>query len=116
MSFTLCTSAGAILKAGVNANSDIVLSAGALERWSDETEGFINSETKTDWLTDTAAANFAGALEDVATSHIANKIISYDMSGYTRILEAQTLLDVNSDIVRKGISFLKDKEVQRKMK
>ncbi len=115
MSWGLCISGQAIRKAGLNANSAITLSGAAMDKWSDESEGFINSETRRDWITNPASANFSGALADIASSHIANKIINYDMSGYTSRIEAQTMLDVNADIVRKGIAFLKLKEHQEKM-
>lgn len=115
MAWNLCLSGAAIAKAGLNANSDIIVSGVTMDRWSDETEGFINSETRRDWITDTASANFAGALEDVASSHIANKIINYDMSGFTSRFEAGLMMDVNADIVRKGIAFLKQEEHKEKM-
>lgn len=115
MSWNLCTSGAAIVKAGLNVNSDIVNSGVVIDRWSDESEGFINTETRRDWIKDSASANFAGVVEDVVSSHIAIKMINYDMSGYTSRQEAGTMLDVNADIVRKGIAFIKEKEYQEKM-
>ena len=105
--WNFCSSAAAIAKAGANANSTIVASSATLDAWSGETEGFINAETRRDWITDIATTNFKGTLAEVASAHIANKIINYDMSGYTSRLEAGTMMDVNADNVRKGIAFLK---------
>ena len=115
MSWSFCSSGAAIAKAGANANSTIINDITVMENWSDETEGYINAETRRDWLTDTATGHTSGALIDVASSHIANKIINYDMSGYSTRLEASIMLDVNADIVRKGINFLKDETIKEDM-
>ena len=113
MSFTLCTQKQAVDKAGINANSAAIISGELLQRWSDETEGMINLVTRRDWVTGSPADNnISGVLAEIASSHIANKIINYDMSGYTSRLEATTMLDVNKDIFREGISALKQDENQ----
>jgi len=113
MSFTLCTSGAAIAKAGANANADVILNSTILNAWSDETEASINSETRRDWLASSAATNFKGALADIASADIANKIINYDPSAYPSKVE--TMLNVNNDKFRKGIAFLKEIDVQEKM-
>ncbi len=115
MAFTLCTSGSAVTKAGLDANVNIIKDNVVLNRWSDETEGYINSETRKDWLDDTPKSNFSGSLSDVASSHIAMKIVNYDLDSYPTLSQAQTILDVNADIVRKGIAFLKDDNVQENM-
>lgn len=115
MSFTLCTSGAAAAKAGVNVNSDVLGDSTILATWSDETEGYINAETRRDWITEAPNSATSGALADVASSHIANKMVNYDMNGYTSREEAQTILDVNADIARRGISFLSKQEVKENM-
>ena len=115
MSWSMCSSGAAIAKAGANANSTIVNDITTMENWSDETEGYINAETRRDWITNPASGSTSGALIDVASSHIGNKIINYDMSGYSTRLEASIMLDVNADIIRKGITFLKDEAVKENM-
>jgi len=115
MSFTLCTSGAATAKAGANVSGTLLGNAAVLDQFSQETEGFINAETRRDWITAPANAASSGALADVSSSHIANKMINYDMGGYISRLEAQTMLDVNADIVRKGIAFLSKDEFQEKM-
>ena len=114
MAWDLCLSGSAIAKAGVNANSTVINDVTIMEAWSDETEGYINAETRRDWIANPPSANTAGALEDVSSSHIANKIISYDIDAIGRAT-AETMINVNADIVRKGIAFLKQKENQEKM-
>jgi len=115
MSWTLCTSGQAVLKAGANANSTIKVSGTALALWSDESEGRICAETHTDFITGYASAEtpIKQALQDVCSSLIAMKIINYDMGGYTSRQEATTMLDVNDDIAATGLKILSDKTKQR---
>ncbi len=115
MAWNMCSSGAAIAKAGANADSTIVASAAILALWSDETEGNINAETRKDWIAIPATTNFAGMLEDISSSLIANKIINYNMSGYTSRAEALTMLNVNRDIARLGIGIIKDEENKEKM-
>ena len=117
MAWTLCVSAAAIRKAGLNANSDIVVSEAAMLGFSDEAEARINAETKRDWVAvySTVGTNFQNALGAAASSAVAIDIINYDMSGYTRKREAETMLDVNRDIYRIQIAYLKELDHQKKM-
>lgn len=117
MSWTLTTSGACITKAGLNANSAIIISGSALSRWSDEAEGAICSETRRDWVTDYASvkANFKPILSLACASYVANEIIKYDMSGYTSRQESQTMLDVNIDNYKRAIETLKDDKNKEKM-
>ena len=47
-------------------------------------------------------------LSDIASSYVAKEMINYDMSGYTSREEAQTMLDVNDDVIRSILAFLKN--------
>lgn len=115
MSWTLCTSGQAILKAGANANSTIVASGASLALWSTEAEGRICAETHTDFVTNYSSYNsqIQGALQEAASSLIGIKIINYDMGGYTSRQEATTMLDVNNDTYNNCIKILSQKELQR---
>lgn len=120
MSWTLCTSGAAYGKAGANASSTITTwSTGEdyMNEWSDEVEALINSETRYDWVANYASVgtNFQHALSAASSAMIANFIINYDMSGFTSRTEAQTMLDVNSDIYTRALGYLKDKENQEVM-
>lgn len=110
MSWTLCTSGAAVIKSGVNSNTDIKVSGSFLALWSDDAEGRICAVTRRDWVGDylTVDPLVSGALADVSSSMIAMDIINYDMSGFTSRQEATTMLDVLYDKVNKGLSFLKD--------
>ena len=111
MSWTLCTSGAAVLKAGTHANS-ISTSGSALAEWSTEAEGKIEADTGFSWVTNYSglSTGIKGALSEVCSSLIAMKIIAYDVTGYLR-READTLMNFNDEIVTKGLATLKDKAV-----
>lgn len=113
MAWTLCTSGAAVAKAGANASS-ITASGAVLSEWSDEVEGTINTRTRKDWTANfsSVGANFQGVLEDLSSDLIAMKIINYDMSGYNKLLEAQTMLDVLRDNAVKNLEYLEQQKIQ----
>jgi len=108
MAWTLCTSGSAVYKAGGNVNA-ISGSAVTMATWSDEAEGSIELETGKTYISSYASlpAGIKQAVGDVCSSKIAMKLISYDTTGYLS-READTLLNVNSDIIQKGIKDLAD--------
>lgn len=115
MSWTLCTSAAAIIKAGNNVHSDmangaIINGVTNIDLLSDQAEGRIEAETRRKWVANyaTLTSGAQNILADVCSSLIAIKMIAYDMSGYTSRQEATTMLDVNSDIADNGLRILKD--------
>lgn len=112
MSWTLCTSGAAVFKAGKNADSVATLSGGIMGKWSDEVEGRITAEIHTDVVTDHATypTLIQQALSDACSSLIANKIIAYDMSGYTSRQEAGLMLDFNDDTANDNLKILKQKK------
>lgn len=113
--WNMCSSAAAIEKAGVNANSDIIASGSTLQRWSEQVEGAINSETRKDWVGSPATTNFLGALSDTSSDLIARKIVAYDMSGYSGLAYAQTTMDQLRDNATRNIRFLREIDIQEKM-
>ncbi len=115
MAWILCTSGAALARAG--ANYDTGCSGAILTTFSDEAEGAICADSRRDWLTlsGSTLANFKGVLSLAASSHIGNSIITYNQSGYTRRLEAQTMLDVNIDNYKRCIETLKDEKNKEKM-
>lgn len=117
MSWTLCTSGSAIIKAGANANATIInwnaASQVALNKMSDEAEGSICAELHTDFVTTPSTiTQIQNALADICSSKIAMKICAYDTTGYLS-REVDTILNVNDDIITKGINKLRDKKFQR---
>lgn len=116
MTWTFCTSGAAVAKMGANANSTITASGAALANWCDEAEAIINMETMYDLVTNYSSlgANYQNILQNICTSIIAQKGIMYDMSGFTQKREAETMLDVLENDIRRGLNYLeKDKYKQQ---
>lgn len=110
MSFTLTSSAAIIWKAGEGANSSIIASGAFLAKCCDWAEGRIVAETRKDWVdqyTD-VDAGVKLALDDAASSLAAMPLVSYDMSGYAGLAEAETKLDILRDNAQQNIAFLKE--------
>lgn len=110
MSFTLTSSQAAIIKAGLNVNSDIIISGVIMTSFSDQVEGDIIVKTKRDWVGAyaTLTSKEKTMLDNVCSSGMAKLMINYDMGNYDTALQATTMLDVNDDIYGKGISALKN--------
>ncbi len=108
MSWTFCTSEAAVAKAGVNVSSTSSAVV-TMATWSAEAEGSIEVETGKTYFDKYSSLplGVSGALADVCSSKIAMKLISYDTTGYLS-READTLLNVNADIIQKGIKDLED--------
>lgn len=109
MSWTLTTSGAAVNKAGIHANSSITVSGSPLAKWSDDAEGYIESQTHRTWVSNYSGlpTGIKGVLSDITSSKVAMAIIAYDTTGYlTR--EADTLMNYNDDIISKGLGVLKD--------
>lgn len=117
MSWTLCTSGSAIVKAGANANSTIVASGSALAEFSDEVEGTICAKTRYNWVSGygSVTAQYKPILANIASDLIAMKIIGYDMSGYTSRYEALTMLNILKDNSDKIYESLERDEIKKKI-
>lgn len=117
MSFTLCTSGAIVIKAGAGVASGASISPSILEQFSNEAEGFINSATRYDWVTNYASvgSNYKPILADVASCLAACYLIAYDMSGYTSRGEAESLINVLHDKAIRIIEILRDDKVKTKM-
>lgn len=115
MAFTLCTSGAAIQKAGANANSTATSSMALLNNWSNEAEGTFSMKTRKDWSSAFAATNvmLQGTIADAVSADIANKIINYDMSGYTTLNEATAMLDVNKDNYDMIVVNMREEQYQK---
>ena len=109
MSWTLCSSAAVYGKAGEGVNQTAAASGGLMDKWSTQAEGRIIAETRRNWVSDyaTVPIGVQGILDDVASSLIAIQLISYDMGGYSKIAEAQTMLNVQRDVAVQGLNILK---------
>ncbi len=114
MAWTLSNSGNAILKAGVNANADIISGVTDIESLSTEAQGWIAARVHSDVVTNfsTFPTEIQNTLSDIHSSRIAMQIVSIDPTGMlTR--EADMLMNMNDDVVTKGITKLQEKEFQR---
>ncbi len=100
-------------KAGANAN------AGAKEEvlMSDyvrQAEGTINAVTRFNWVKTYSSLtdDVRFILNDVASDLAAIYAITYDMSGFTDRVEAETMINVYRDAALRGLSILKNQEVK----
>lgn len=107
----MTTSGAAQARMGANVNTAISLSGLALAKWYHDGEGFVELATRRKW----SGTNYpglmsgvTGTLSDVVSSFIANRGISYDMSGYTTLAEATAMMNFNDDTMKQGIELLKD--------
>jgi len=115
--WNFCGSGSAIAEAGANANSIIIASGSTLAAYSDKVEGDICGQTEYDFITNYSTISASGKklLDSAASAGIANKIIKYDPGGYNKLLEAQTILDVNDAVYRKGIDALSNINFRKKI-
>jgi len=114
MAWTFCTSGAAIAKAGANANSTIIANGDTLADWSNEAENIICDIARVDLVDkyDSLTANGKNILSMLASNMIAQFIIHYDMSGYTTKREAETMLDILENQIRRNISFIENDRIK----
>ena len=99
-----------VRKAGLNANSTATSSEALLNDYMAQAESTINILSQVNWSDIYATLNTdtKKILTKAQTADVGNKIIAYDMSGYTSRFEAETILDVNKDDYNVALSLLKD--------
>ena len=109
MSWTLCTSGSAILKAGIHVDTSIHSGAN-FDALSDEAEGSIEQDTNTSWVASYTglSTSIKNALGDICSARIAKKLIAYNPTGYLA-READMLVNINDDIETKGLDALRGK-------
>lgn len=111
MSFTLCTSAAIIARAGDGASPSVVASGALLALFCDEAEANLAAETIRDWVTvySSVPANYKPLLSRIVACDAAMMIINYDASGFAGgLADAQTKLDFLRDTVTRGLTVLKE--------
>jgi len=113
MTFGTYVQSGAVLfKAGKNVSSSITgVQMGEVILQS---EALVNSATRKDWsgAYATLSPNVKYILEMTTSAKAGMVIISFDMSGYSSRIEAETMLDVLKDEYKIGIKELNDIRTQ----
>lgn len=108
---TFCINADVLRKAGANANSTATAEA-YTNVFILDAESFINILTRKNW-TDAYAglnADVKYILREAASCLAAIYAINYDMSGFTSMAEAETMLDVLRDGAERSIGLLADQK------
>jgi len=114
MVWTLCTSGQAVIKAGTNANSTIIVSGQALKEWSEESESVISSVANVDVVTGFSGYTTNGKLilQRLCSNMIGQQIVGYDPAGYTNQREMETILDVLENQIRQDKALIKDDKLK----
>jgi len=121
MAATITSSGAVIIKAGHGVSSFLsgsgVMSMNAdtiLNQFINEGESFVNVVTKRNWTDDYSSLNadVKKILDDAVSSYAAISVINYDMSGYTSLAEAQTMMDVNWAKFKECVDVLKEQEAE----
>lgn len=87
MSWTLCTSGSAIVKAGTNVNSMFtppITAETEMAEFSDQAEGTVCMKTRRDWITTPGGAQIMNAVEGAVSDLIAMDLINADTTGYLK--------------------------------
>jgi len=100
-------------KAGANASSTATAEA-YINAFIDEAESEINAATRYNWSDAFAGLNddVKAILQEAASNLAAAYIISYDMSGFTTLQEAQTMIQYLMNNYNRCIGILKDLKTQ----
>jgi len=100
-------------KVGAGASSTSNVEA-YINQFMTEAESYINSTTRYNWSDAYSGLNVdvKGLLKLAASNLAAIKVILYDMSGYTNITEAVSMINALDDEAQRAIRELKDKKVQ----
>jgi|APSaa5957512576_1039674.scaffolds.fasta_scaffold01415_9 hypothetical protein len=110
---TLCTLADARNKGGANASSTAT-NESLVSDYVKQAEGIINAVTRFDWVAQYASLTdeVKFILNQTASDLAAIYIITYDMSGFTDRVEAETMVNVYRESVARGLSLLRNQEVK----
>ena len=111
---TLCTSQAVLDRIGPYANSDVLASEAIIDRYIEDAEQTIVSETRTNWIDDHASVSTAlqSTLQICTACHAAVDIISDDMGGFPTKAEAITLLNVNENRFKRTLKALENRNSQ----
>jgi hypothetical protein len=121
MTTTFCISGAVLMKAGAGISSQITSGVKTIDGttyiidgWINEAECIINSVCRYNFIDNYGNLNIdvKYILRDLSSAMAAINCITYDMSGYTNLREAENIINVLRDGVLRNLSILKDKKVQ----
>ena len=109
MAYIMTTEAEIQQKSGANVN--VAFNTTMMTASNLRGESVINSMTRYNWSAAVTAgldSAVVGILSDAASSFVAMEAIAYDMSGYTTLGEAESMITVLRDGFIRNISILRD--------
>jgi len=112
MAFTLCSSGAIVLKAGKNVNTEIAASGAFLAQINEDAEALVCAVSRYDWITNYGSLNASSKpfLAEVVSNLAAPHLISYDMSGWDNVVEAEDAIIVLRDAALRGLSIIRDEK------
>lgn len=125
MAFTFCTSGAAKLKAGAGKTSDMGTTSDSitptdLDNWSDEAESVICGAARIDlidkWNNNQLTESGKHILQMLESAMVAQNILAFDMSGYFSRQEAEIVLDVLENQIRRGLSQITEDKIKTYLK
>jgi len=108
-----CTTAEVERKAGANCSATSKAEAYTND-YVTQAESLINAICRYNFSDAYAALNadVKGILKEIASNIAAIYVISYDMSGFTTLGEAEDMINILRDGALRGLSILRDKKPQ----
>ena len=112
MAYIMTTEAEIQQKSGANVN--VAFNTAMMTAAGIRAESTINAMTRYNFSDNYATLNVdvKGILSDIVSSLVAMEAIAYDMSGYTSLSEAESMITVLRDGALRGLSILRDKKAQ----
>ena len=104
------------IKAKVGANVSTDVTEAMYDAWVLQAENFTNvfaRQNFSDAITAGLNADVKAMFSDIVSSMVAIQAIMYDMSGYTNIDEAQSMINILRDSYQRNFSILRDKKMQK---
>lgn len=106
---TLCVNADVTYKAGANASATSSAEA-YTNKFIVNAEGVICTQTRVNWVNNYASlsSDTKEILREAASSLAAMYVVQYDMSAFTTLAHAQTMLDVLRDSFERAMDALRE--------
>ena len=110
---TFATTAEVQYKAGANANTTANAET-YINAYIKQAESFVNVATRYNWHDAYSGLNedVKHLLKEAASNLAAIYIIQYDMSGFTSLAEAESMITILRDRANYAIKILQDKKAQ----
>ncbi len=109
----MTTEAEITSKEGANVSASVT--EAMHDAWVLQAENFVNVFARKNWSDAVTAGlnvDVKGIFSDIVSSMVAINGITYDMSGYTSLAEAESMITVLRDGILRNLSILRDKKAE----